>query len=49
VKYATLEASHILVDDLHPETIEDTVDCLIERGIFESVFTRYKGGGNTTN
>ncbi len=40
VQYATLEDSNILVEDLLPETIEDTVDCLVERGIFESVFSR---------
>ncbi|MBN1285245.1 MAG: hypothetical protein JXB47_07600 [Anaerolineae bacterium] len=41
VQYATLEDSHVLVEDLRPETIEDTIDCLVERGIFETVFSRY--------
>ena len=43
VKYATLEDAHLLVEDLRAETIEDTIDCLVERGIFETVFTRYTG------
>ncbi len=41
IQYATLEDSHILVQDLRRETVEDTIDCLLERGIFETVFARY--------
>ncbi len=38
VGYTTLDGAHVIVEDLRPETIEDTIDCLIEREIFESVF-----------
>lgn len=49
VQYATLEDSHVLIEDLQPETIEDTIDCLVERGIFESVFSRYSDRGPDKN
>jgi hypothetical protein len=40
IQYTVIENSHVVVENLHPETIEDAIDCLIERGIFESVFAR---------
>ncbi|MCZ7546728.1 MAG: hypothetical protein M5R40_25830 [Anaerolineae bacterium] len=38
VGYATLDTPHVVVEDLRLETIEDTIDCLLEREIFGSVF-----------
>lgn len=41
VGYTALDAAHVIVEDLRLETIEDTIDCLIESEIFESVFMRF--------
>lgn len=40
VRYAALETPHILVADLHRETIEDTIDNLLALDIFENLFTQ---------
>ncbi|HRE48073.1 MAG TPA: hypothetical protein PLD47_10140 [Aggregatilineales bacterium] len=40
VRFMTLETPHVIVDDLHPDTIEDTIDNLITMGTFEGIFVR---------
>lgn len=39
VRYAVLETSHIIVDELSRDTIEDTIDNLLALDVFESLFT----------
>lgn len=41
VRFIPLETPHVIIENLLPETIEDTVDNLMTLGIFESVFVRY--------
>jgi hypothetical protein len=38
VRFVALETPHVIVENLLPDTIEDTVDNLMTLGIFESVF-----------
>lgn len=38
VRFITLETPHVIVENLLPDTIEDTIDNLMMLGIFESVF-----------
>ncbi len=38
VRFAALETQHVIVENLMPDTIEDTTDNLMTLGIFESVF-----------
>lgn len=40
VRYAALEITHILVDNLDRNTIEDTIDNLLALDVFETLFTR---------
>ena len=40
VRYAVLDTPHIIVERLHPEIIEDTIDNLVAQDVFESLFTR---------
>ncbi len=40
VRYAVLDTPHIIVEKLHPEIIEDTIDNLVAQDVFESLFTR---------
>jgi len=40
VRYCALETPHILVPDLHRDTIEDTIDNLLALDVFEGHFTR---------
>lgn len=40
VRYAALDTTHILVEDLAREVIEDTIDNLIALDVFESYFIR---------
>jgi len=37
-RFVAIETPHVIVEDLLPDTIEDTVDNLMTLGIFESVF-----------
>jgi hypothetical protein len=39
VRYTTLETPHILVDGIERDTIEDTIDNLLELDVFEGFFT----------
>lgn len=39
VRFVTLETPYVVVENLLPETVEDTVENLITLGTFESVFT----------
>jgi hypothetical protein len=39
VSFISLETPHVIVENLLPDTIEDTVDNLMTMGTFESVFT----------
>jgi hypothetical protein len=39
-RFAVIDVSHVLVDNLNRESIEDTIDNLIAMETFESVFTR---------
>lgn len=47
VRFVALETPHVIVEDLLPDTIEDTVDNLMTLGIFESVFMPYSDSGPT--
>jgi hypothetical protein len=38
VRFVALETPHVIVEDLLPDTIEDTIDNLMTLGTFESVF-----------
>lgn len=38
VRFVALETPHVVVENLLPDTIEDTIDNLMTLGIFESVF-----------
>ena len=38
VSFAVIETPHVFVENLMPDTIEDTIDNLMALGIFESVF-----------
>jgi hypothetical protein len=38
VRFFALETPHVVVEDLLPDTIEDTIDNLMTLGTFESVF-----------
>ena len=40
VRYAVLDTPHIIVERLHLEIIEDTIDNLVAQDVFESLFTR---------
>lgn len=40
VRYAVLDTPHIIVDDLTPKFIEDTIDNMVAQDVFESLFTR---------
>ncbi len=40
VRYAALDTPHIIVETLHRDTIEDTIDNLIALDVFEGLFTR---------
>ena len=40
VRYAALDAPHIIVPNLEHDTIEDTIDNLLTLDMFESVFTQ---------
>jgi hypothetical protein len=40
VRYAALETTHILVESLDRDTIEDTIDNLLALDVFEGLFTR---------
>jgi hypothetical protein len=40
VRYAALETPHIIVDSLHRDTIEDTIDNLLALDVFETLFTQ---------
>lgn len=40
VRYAALETPHILVDEIHRDVIEDTIDNLLALDIFEGLFTQ---------
>lgn len=40
VRFTAMDTSHILVDSLDRDTIEDTIDNLLAMDTFESVFTR---------
>ncbi len=40
VRYAVLDTPHIIVEQLQPEIIEDTIDNLVAQDVFESLFTR---------
>ncbi len=40
VRYAVLDTPHIIVEDLRPAIIEDTIDNLVAQHVFESLFTR---------
>lgn len=42
VRFVALETPHVIVENLLPDTIEDTVDNLMTLGIFESVFFLYQ-------
>src|SRR5215475_15882808 len=39
VRYAVLETPHVVVDNLERDTIEDTIDNLLNLDVFEGVFT----------
>ncbi|MBX3063357.1 MAG: hypothetical protein KF726_10310 [Anaerolineae bacterium] len=41
VRFVALETPHVVVENLLPDTIEDTIDNLMTLGTFESVFTLY--------
>ena len=43
VQYTIIDHTHVVVEDLRLETVEDTIDCLVEREIFESVFAPCEG------
>ena len=40
VRFAVLDTPHIIVEELLPATIEDTIDNLVAQDVFESLFTR---------
>jgi hypothetical protein len=42
VKFVALETPHVIVENLLPDTIEDTVDNLMTLGTFESVFVLHQ-------
>jgi hypothetical protein len=41
IAFLALETPHVIVDDLHQDTIEDVVDNLVVLGVFESVFALF--------
>lgn len=41
VRFISMETPHVIVENLLPETIEDTIENLITLGTFESVFMPY--------
>ncbi len=40
VRYTALETPHLVVDEINPEIIEDTIDNLIVLETFEALFTK---------
>lgn len=47
VRYAALDIPHLLVENLERETIEDTIDNLLELDIFENLFIQVTEDGTT--
>jgi hypothetical protein len=48
IRFTALETPHVIVENLLPETIEDTIDNLMTLGTFESVFMVYSEAGMMT-
>lgn len=48
VRFTALETPHVIVENLLPETIEDTIENLMTLGTFESVFMVYSEAGLLT-
>jgi hypothetical protein len=49
VRFIAIETPHVIVENLSPDTIEDTIDNLMTLGIFESVFALYSEEELSTN
>jgi len=43
VSFVGIETPHVIIEDLLPDTIEDTIDNLMTLGTFEIVFAQYNG------
>lgn len=47
--FLALETSHVVVDDLNQDTIEDVVDNLLVLGVFETVFAAFQPENEPTS
>lgn len=45
IRFTAMETPHVIVENLLPDTIEDTIDNLMTLGTFESVFMVYSEAG----